>query len=320
MRGIFFCLMVFFGLVANGQLTRYIVNKNGNDLFIEYKVQPKENWYSVGRLFFIGPKDIAKYNGLSMDKGLGIGQLLKIPLNETNFSQEPDANKTGTAVYHIVQSKETLFRLATEFGATTANISKWNGLKNDQLNAGASIVVGYLRPLEAAPVDQVVAEKKLQAQSKIVSLNEKPVPANEQKSDTKKVAENQQSLPNKSVDFQPVSTEKPQVASGQFGSYYEQQTREGKQQILENVVYGVFKSTSGWQDGKYYVLLNNVIPGTIVKIISKTNSKQLYAKVLGAVPAGKESEGMVMRMSNATQAALGIAEGSLSEVDLIWFN
>ena len=122
------------------------------------------------------------------------------------------------------------------------------------------------------------------------------------------------------VQPQVVKMDKPAAGLGQFAPFYEQQSREGKQQMLANPVYGVFKSTSGWQDGKYYVLLNNVVPGTIVKIISKTSSKQLYAKVLGAVPAGKESEGMVMRMSNATQAALGIAEGSLSEVDLIWFN
>jgi hypothetical protein len=63
-----------------------------------------------------------------------------------------------------------------------------------------------------------------------------------------------------------------------------------------------------------------VVPGTIVRITTKSTSKQLFAKVLGSVPAGKESEGMTMRMSNATQAALGLTEGSTGNVEVYWYN
>ena len=104
-----------------------------------------------------------------------------------------------------------------------------------------------------------------------------------------------------------------------FSSLFEQQSREGKQQKLENSVYGVFKSTSGWQDGKYYVLMNNVVPGTVVKLVRKSTDKVVFAKVLGAVPPGKESEGMSLRMSNAAIAALGLGDTG-SDVDLVWFN
>ncbi|MEY4738770.1 MAG: hypothetical protein RLZZ05_154, partial [Bacteroidota bacterium] len=104
-----------------------------------------------------------------------------------------------------------------------------------------------------------------------------------------------------------------------FFSLFEQQSKEGKQQKLENSVYGVFKSTSGWQDGKYYVLINNVVPGTVVKLVRKSTDKVVFAKVLGAVPPGKESEGMLLRMSNAAIAALGLGDTG-NDVDLVWFN
>jgi hypothetical protein len=104
-----------------------------------------------------------------------------------------------------------------------------------------------------------------------------------------------------------------------FSTLFEQQSKEGKQQKLENSVYGVFKSTSGWQDGKYYVLMNNVVPGTVVKLVRKSTEKVVFAKVLGAVPPGKESEGLSLRVSNAAIAALGLGDAG-NDVDLVWFN
>ena len=115
------------------QKSKFMAQKKDKDLFIEHKVQPKENWYSVGRIYFISPKEIAKYNATSMDKGLSIGQTLRIPLYPSNFSQAPDASKEGVPVYHAIEPKETLFRVAAGYGAAAADIKKWNGLKIDSI-------------------------------------------------------------------------------------------------------------------------------------------------------------------------------------------
>jgi LysM repeat protein len=72
---------------------------------------------------------------------------------------------------------------------------------------------------------------------------------------------------------------------------------------------GIFKSTSGWQDGKYYALINNVPVGTIVKIKDQATGKSVYAKVLGQLPDMKESVGLTVRVSNAAAAELGRGEG-----------
>jgi LysM repeat protein len=295
MRIFIVCFLLILSQVVFSQKTKFFVQKSNNELYLEHKVQPKENWYSVGRLYFISPKEIAKFNATTIEKGLGIGQTLRIPLNASNFSQATDANKEGQPVYHSVQPKETFFRVVSGYGASAADIKKWNGLKSEQLKAGTDLVIGFLRPAVAMPNETAPVA---------VATNE-PV---------KSVVSD--------VTINPATAVKPaaQVVVGQFSALFEQQSKEGKQQKTENPVYGVFKSTSGWQDGKYYVLLNNVVPGTIVKILSKTTSKQLFAKVLGAVPAGKESEGMVMRMSNATQAALGLTEGSTGNVEVYWYN
>ncbi len=68
---------------------------------------------------------------------------------------------------------------------------------------------------------------------------------------------------------------------------------------------GIFKSTSGWQDGKYYALMNNMTVGTIVRITDPSTNKTVYAKILGQLPEMKESAGLSIRMSNAAAAELG---------------
>jgi LysM repeat protein len=72
---------------------------------------------------------------------------------------------------------------------------------------------------------------------------------------------------------------------------------------------GTFKSSSGWQDGKYYALMNNVPVGTIVRVTVSTSGKIVYAKVLGQLPDMKESVGLTIRISNAAASELGEGDG-----------
>ncbi len=69
---------------------------------------------------------------------------------------------------------------------------------------------------------------------------------------------------------------------------------------------GMFKSTSGWQNKKYYALASNIPSGTIVKITS--GDKSIYAKVLGELPEMKENTNLVIRLSNAATSYLGIVD------------
>ena len=96
------------------------------------------------------------------------------------------------------------------------------------------------------------------------------------------------------------------TAEGAFASIF---TKDLGNKSLNNKTgeAATFKSTSGWQDKKYYVLMNDVTPGTIVKLGSG-NSKVVYAKVLGSVPEMKENNGLLLRVSNAAASYLGIAD------------
>jgi len=53
-------------------------------------------------------------------------------------------------------------------------------------------------------------------------------------------------------------------------SEFEKQVKS-KKIVAESGEAATFKSTSGWQDGKYYCLHNGSTPGTIIKITNNTN-------------------------------------------------
>ena len=104
---------------------------------------------------------------------------------------------------------------------------------------------------------------------------------------------------------------------GYFKSTFKQQVSEGKSQSTECLNYGVFKSNAGWKDGKYYILINDILPGTIVKLQSTLTEKVIYAKVLGALTVSKENEGLLMRLSNAALNALALKDQS-NPLNLTW--
>ena len=76
----------------------------------------------------------------------------------------------------------------------------------------------------------------------------------------------------------------------------------------ETVTSGIFKTTSGWEDAKYYLLMDKVQPGTIIKLINPSNNKAVFAKVLGEMAGIRQNQGYNIRISNAAAAALEISE------------
>ena len=104
----------------------------------------------------------------------------------------------------------------------------------------------------------------------------------------------------------PVNVSKDDLKEGIFRNEYFGQTNNGTNTQSAETLCGVFKSSSGWGNGKYYALMNGVERGTIVKIM--VNGRAVYAKVLDAVPNVKENAGLNVLISNAAAAKLEIKE------------
>lgn len=353
------CSFVKMSLAQSSEL---LVQGQTGKLYLEHTVAAKENWYSVGRLYNVTPKELTAFNQLALTQPLTIGQHLQIPLTAANFSQNGQklAPETLVPVYYIVQEKEWMYRVSVNHNKVPIpTLEKWNNISKDQVKAGLHLIVGYLKvktalsalatsgsaPVVAAvkapaketkpaegeeakqveekpavtPVKQVSApvggetvvkpavEKTAPAVEKAAPVVEKPVvekPAVE-KSVEKPVVE-------KPAE-KPVTTQAggAQTAAGHFngGVFKGDYSESGKS---ASGTAGTFKSTSGWQDGKYYALMNNIPVGTIVRVSDQASGKTVYAKVLGQLPDMKESAGLAIRISNAAAAELGQGEGRFS--------
>src|SRR3712207_1344183 len=89
------CFVLLFYYIGLAQ-DPLLVQSNSKGLYFSHTVHPKENFYSVGRLYNLPPKEIAAFNALDMNAGLSVGQTVLIPLTAANFSQ---TKNTGTPVY-----------------------------------------------------------------------------------------------------------------------------------------------------------------------------------------------------------------------------
>ncbi|MBS1512493.1 MAG: LysM peptidoglycan-binding domain-containing protein [Bacteroidetes bacterium] len=291
---------------------------------ITHTVGPKESLTSIGRLYNINGRELANFNKIDYNKGLTIGQVLKIPVKKgvvipPSAKTAPSTKETapaktankenGAPIYHTVGKKETLYHISTIYHTTVADIKKWNNLTTDGVNEGAQLIVGYnagkatiktqpdIKP--AKPVEAPPAPPKTEEAAPQTKPVQPPAPEKKDLPPLSKPAQEEAtaSVPAKATDFN----------GGYFKTLYDEQVR-GHKVAKDDGAAGIFKSTSGWEDGKYYCLYNDAAPGTILQVTNTANGKVVYVKVLDMISDIKQNNGLVIRISNAAADILGVTD------------
>lgn len=301
MKKLIFSLLVFFisFQFISAQQKELIIKKGDKGLYIDHKVGAKESFFSIGRLYNVHPKHISAFNKLDITKGLLINQEIHIPLSDTNFIQE---GNNGIPVYYITGEGEGLMKVSSIHGnVSLANLRNWNNLNSDKIKSGSKLIVGFFNSKEMPAITSGTMPK---AVVPVVKNDEKPVVAEP----IKEIIANKPE--EKPILTTPKKAEKVIATSdqGYFKFSFDQQIRTSPVSKNETVTAGIFKTASGWQDGKYYLLIDRVPPGTIVKVINPVNNKVVFAKVLGEMFGIRQNEGLNIRISNAAAAMLEISE------------
>jgi hypothetical protein len=90
---------------------------------------------------------------------------------------------------------------------------------------------------------------------------------------------------------------------GYYASMFSNQSKSTTIQTLEGTA-SIFKILSGWDDGKFYILTNQMPIGTIVRITTP-ELKSICAKVINSLP--DLGDAIQYRLSDAAATILGIS-------------
>jgi hypothetical protein len=316
------------GFSQNGQL---IIDGTNGKFYLNHIVVAKENWYSIGRLFNFPPHDIASFNNIPFDKPLEVNTPLKIPLTSANFDQKQlkSPGESLIPIYHVLQEKEWMYKISSIYNdVPVTSLEKWNKIKRDDVRQGTPLIVGFLKvKTDLSPLASGISSNPVSGTSASDALV-KPVKSADLPAQTTAIQSPSNSALPSSNSVRPASVNSaanpgtgttnaiaisnpPErvnnyAASHSNGGFFSiDYSGTGKTSAGQA---GTFKSTSGWSDGKYYALMNGIPVGSIIRV-SGANGKTIYAKVLGQLPEMKESAGLLIRISNAASAELGLGEG-----------
>ena len=310
-----------------------VVKSGSKGMYLEHKVAAKEGLFPLGRMYNVHPRHIANFNGIDFNKGLAIGQKINIPLTDTNFKQ--DVNK-GVPVYYV-SDKESLANVSVKSKAQIGDLRGWNSLAVDNVAAGTKLIIGFLITNEMQNKVVAITPKTIVVEESVSNVKKQESSASKQPAnETKKDVVVEESVSNvKKAEEQKKQTEpvvketppevkedvkkteppivKPQASmnedgTGYFKNNFFQQVKTAPVTKDQTVTSSIFKTQSGWQDAKYYLLINGVEPGTIVKITNPSNSKTVYAKVLYSMDKIRQNQGVDMRISDAAASSLAVSE------------
>lgn len=314
---VFFVMMISFSATAQNKEVLHAV-KSGETL----SMLAKRYHTTVG--------DIMRANDMNSKSILKIGKKIKIPTASSASAQKEEAKKIPEkssstkqttqlkkdidATIHVVEEKETLYSISKKYNVTVAQLIQWNDLHNDNIHPGQKLVIipetkEQVANNTAVAADKIVEKKTTpQVQQPSVVTENKPVEKQvTSETETNKSPEKnvlQASNANNPQENKSAVNPKNAGTEGYFAAMYQ----DGKNELSGEAA--TLKTASGWLDKKYYVLINNIDAGTIVRI--NANNKSVFAKVLGPLPDVKEDNGLLLRICNAAATELGAADSKFA--------
>jgi murein DD-endopeptidase MepM/ murein hydrolase activator NlpD len=151
-----------------------------------YVVQAGDTLFGIAKRYGVSVNDLATANGLLNPNLIYVGQQLKIPSqDETSPATPADTPSAPTATpssapnppatnrLHVVQSGETLFRIALKYGTTVQAFASTNHLDNVALiYVGQELII----PSEATSPQAAVAQPSTPLRAPFTSIEIDPLP------------------------------------------------------------------------------------------------------------------------------------------------
>ena len=273
-----------------------IENLDGKKVIL-HKLDPKDNYYSIGRRYNVSPKAIIQFNN---NAKMTIGNVIKVPTDrpfvqsstppppapvvskpvqqnkpavvqppvqtpvqqptqQQPAQQQPQTNSgaAGTVTQYKVSQGETLYSIAKRFNTTVDDIVKTNNLPSNNITPGQILQIKAFAPAPEAPV---VAKK-----------------------DSTSVVSNQDS-----------SNMASHMNANKFGLY--EKDEKGVATWMDD---------AGLDSTKRLVLHRTAPIGTVIKITNIMTNRTTFAKVVGRFTDNEETKDVLIVMTKSVAQSLG---------------
>jgi LysM repeat protein len=262
---------------------------------ILHKLDPKDNFYSIGRRYNVKPAIIMEFN---KNIKMSIGNIIKVPTDlpfnqpgtitatkppaapvsqpNTNTQASANAGVNGSATEYKISAGETLFAISRRFGTTVDDIMQLNGLKSNNLVPGQILLVRAGTP---APKPPVVVQTTPVAPSPVVGHHD----------DTTQVMKRDSTFVAKSD-----SSTGRRPGTNRFGLFEKDE-----------------KGVATWIDdasldpNKKLVLHRTAPVGTVIKITNPMTNRTTFAKVVGRFTDSEATKDVIIVMTKNTADSIG---------------
>ena len=100
---------------------------------VEHRVSSGESFWSIGRRYGVGMRQLAAWNGMAPRDTLSIGQKLVVWTGDATPKAAPAANGTTRKLRYIVRSGDSLYLIANRFRITISDLVRWNSIDKDKV-------------------------------------------------------------------------------------------------------------------------------------------------------------------------------------------
>lgn len=260
-----------------------VENVNGKKVIL-HKVQAKETYYSLGRMYDLSPSKIMDYNG---NVSLHPGDIIKIPTSQ-NFASKPvtfsspainENAKAETAKKektHKVAPGETLYAIASQYNMRVDDLKLLNNLKSNSINVGQILKVISSEEVSITPTVEKNASGKPVVTEKVENKITNPNPNRIKYID--------------SIDSQS-SIEIPK-------------NRYGITEMNDKGL-AVWIDDNNLDATKSYALHRVAPVGTIIKITNPMTNKSVFAKVVGRFTENETTKDVIIVVTKSCADAIG---------------
>lgn len=299
------------------------IEERDGQSFIVHKVEPKETLFSISRKYKVKVKDILKHNEF-VESGLKMYQELFVPFKRISNQNSNSTNQKS--IYHVVQTKETMYFISKKYNLTIDELKQMNGLSDFNIGIGDSIIVGQLKPLsfdiKETTADSAVLENKeyyiVGPSETLYSISLKFNLDIQNIKDWNSLTSNnlfvgqKLNLINSSPDFV-IDKPKTVVIAKAIDTLYvstDNSRFKKKTEMTDNIEKtleeGFASKIEKTEDTRKYLALHRNAPiGTVIEVKNQMTNLSIFARVVGKLPETGLNQNVLLRLSHAAFSKLG---------------